>query len=543
MTKEELFDAIGTLDEGILDENVEEIRHRRHFGWIGGIAACAAVIAGIAVLPRVLPQGELPHSQAGTQATETAETEPVTEETSSVPEFAGFLDGLHYYPLPEGAAADDVCEEGAWLSPKLGETAYLVLDDNQRLYQFVDPLSSALPETGTYTIENGIITAVSYDGAQSHTLEILDGYAMELVESTSWENLAGRTFTARCDETKPFADAKPEYLRNITCNEQALELDEAQMEEFAAYLREFVCYQEFKSEMGVPDTGEYFSFEWHHPDDRGRYVMISQKYMMDGSMYLADTESSRALFSMLTPLAEEAREESERTPNTLPYLEHVTYRMLDREHGSDSAYNSFSAAIGFDMTITFQSGKYRINYLNPAWEEEQGTYTIADGAVICTDGENTHEFEILNDYTIRFASSSNENITPDNFKDRYFTCRLFPEEYFRAQVPDAQGIRCGSRDSTVQLPEDRISECLDALHELTIYTESIGMLSQERMDTEKMGYLVIDCTGEAPDVQVYIGTYIAIDGRLYVYEKDTAEALFALLEDYGMGFPERTNCY
>ncbi len=528
MTREDLFEAIGALDEAMLDRNVEEVKMHRISGWITGIAATAAIIAGIAVLPHILPQGEMP-SQPGTAVTAPSETEPASD-------FAGFLGGIHYYPLPEGSDPEAVCESGAWYSPQLGGSAYFVLDENLGIYQFVDPLSSAMPETGTYTIEDMVITAQSYDGEDSHTFRILeDSYAFELTESSSWEHLAGRVFTSRYDAEKPFSDITAAQISNIICNDWELTLRDAEMDAFVYHLRNVTRYQQITAEEEIRDDGAFVRFTLTENGETSE-IIISHRICMDDMKYLPDQESCNALFDLLMPLAEDAQEASEHTPKTLPYLQGVTYRMLDSGYGYDNAYNSFTAAIGFDMMITFRSDSFRIVYLNPTWQEERGTFTMEDGFVICTNGETTHKFEIMDDYTIRFASSDNANITPDNFKDRYFTCRLFPEDYFEAQVTDAKGIRCGIRSGeeviSVQLPDDKASECLAALHKITIYNEYIGILSQNTIDTEKMDYLFIDRIGDARDVQVYIGKYIAIDGKVYVYEKDTADALFSLLDSY-----------
>lgn len=528
MTREDLFEAIGALDEAMLDRNVEEVKKHRIFGWITGIAATAAIIAGVAVLPHILPQEEMP-SRPGTAVTEPAATEPTTE-------FAGFLGGIHYYPLPEGSDPDAVCESGAWYSPKLGGSAYFVLDENLGIYQFVDPLSSAMPETGTYTIKDMVITASSYDSEDSHTFRILEGgYALELLESTSWADFTGRIYTSRYDAEKPFSDITAAQISNIICNDWELTLSDAELDAFVYHLRNVTRYQQITAEEAIRDGGRYIRFALTK-NGKATEMIISHRIRMDGMNYLPDRESCDPLFDLLIPLAEEAQETAEHMPNTLSYLEGVTYRMLDSGYSYHNAYNSFTAAIGFDMMITFRSGNFRIVYLNPTWQEERGIYTMEDGFVICKSGEITHKFEIMDDYTIRLASSGNENITPDNFKDRYFTCRLFPEAYFEAQVTDAKDIRCGIRSGekviSVQLPDDKVSECLDALHEITIYSESIGVLSQDIIDTEQMDSIFIDRIGDAQDVQVYIGKYIAIDGKIYVYEKETADVLFSLLDSY-----------
>ncbi len=519
MTREQLFEAIGTLDEAMLDQNVDEVKPRRHFGWITGIAACAALIAGVVLLPHILPQGEIP-SQSGVGTSETTENTDATE-------FVGFLEGVHYYPLPEGSAADAVCEDGAWLAPELGRSAYFVLNEAKGLYQFVDPLSSALPETGTYTIKDAVITAVSYDGAQEHTLQILDGYALELTASTSWGQLTGRVFTSRYDAKKPFADAQAEYISNITCNDFEITLDDERMDVLAAYLRNVIRYQAVTMEDGLPTGGEYVSFLWEHPDERARHVMLCYGAMLDDSIYLTDAASSSELFTFLRTFAEKAQEEAINASKTLPCLQGVTYRQLEGGYGYDTAYNSMTAAFGFDMQIELRFGNYRITYFNPTWEEERGTYTIEDGFVICTDGENTHQFEIMDDYSIRFASSTNENITSDNFKDRIFTCRLYPEQPFAALSPEqVKHVTYPYGDDIVIriTPDTKIMEAfLACAAELVIYKEELTSVTPETMDTEQMQRISI--LFEDGSAELLIGDYILLDGVGYLYDTASAEPL------------------
>lgn len=523
MTREDLFEAIGALDEAMLDRNVEEVKKHRIFGWITGIAATAAIIAGVAVLPHILPQEEMP-SRPGTAVTEPAATEPTTE-------FAGFLGGIHYYPLPEGSDPDAVCESGAWYSPKLGGSAYFVLDENLGIYQFVDPLSSAMPETGTYTIKDMVITASSYDSEDSHMFRILeDGYALELLESTSWADFTGRIYTSRYDAEKPFSDITAAQISNIICNDWELTLSDAELDAFVYHLRNVTRYQQITAEEAIRDGGRYIRFTLNENGETSE-IMISHRIRMDGMNYLPDQESCDPLFDLLIPLAEDAQETAEHMPNTLSYLEGVTYRQLAVDFSYDSAYNDMTKALDEIMEIEFRFHNFCIRFSNGT--QQRGLFFMENGYITCVSGDEIHVFFIRDDYTIRLSSSSYEAL--DERKDLHFTCRLYPEQYF-VPITDAKGISCGIQSGekviSVQLPDDKVSECLDALHEITIYSESIGVLSQDMIDTEQMDSIFIDRIGDAQDVQVYIGKYIAIDGKIYVYEKETADVLFSLLDSY-----------
>ncbi len=58
MKREDLFAAIGGLDESLLEENVTELPKRRHYAWITAIAACAVLGVGALCLPKLLSGGD-----------------------------------------------------------------------------------------------------------------------------------------------------------------------------------------------------------------------------------------------------------------------------------------------------------------------------------------------------------------------------------------------------------------------------------------------------------------------------------------------------
>ncbi|MBE6850126.1 MAG: hypothetical protein E7504_00060 [Ruminococcus sp.] len=59
MKREDLFEAIGDLDEALLDENVTELPKRRNFRWILPVAACLALVVGAIAVPYAM-RGGLP---------------------------------------------------------------------------------------------------------------------------------------------------------------------------------------------------------------------------------------------------------------------------------------------------------------------------------------------------------------------------------------------------------------------------------------------------------------------------------------------------
>ncbi len=58
MKREDLFAAIGGLEESLLEENVTELPKRRHYAWVAAIAACAVLGVGALCLPKLLSGGD-----------------------------------------------------------------------------------------------------------------------------------------------------------------------------------------------------------------------------------------------------------------------------------------------------------------------------------------------------------------------------------------------------------------------------------------------------------------------------------------------------
>ncbi len=73
MKQEDLFEAIGDLDEALLDENVTELPKRRNFSWIAPAAACLVLVGGAIAVPFVM-RGGLPQPNAPVQPDATAPT-------------------------------------------------------------------------------------------------------------------------------------------------------------------------------------------------------------------------------------------------------------------------------------------------------------------------------------------------------------------------------------------------------------------------------------------------------------------------------------
>lgn len=513
MTKEELFEAIGSLDEALLDENVEHIQKERHFGKIAAIAACALLCIGAVSLPKLLTgQGTVPpDSKQADEVQETAESQETTQ-------FSGFLRGISYYPLPEGSEPDAVCEGGAWLDPVLGRSAYFVLDEMQGLYQFVDPLSSALPETGTYTVDGELLTAVSHDGEQSHTFLMHDAYAMTLNESTSWEVLCGRVFTSRIDAQQPLAEITADSISGIICNGWEISPDAAQLEELVGYLRHVTHYEELQMEEEPRDGGSYVEFTLTENGETS-HISISHRFWRDGTRYLLDQQSCDALFAFLEPLAEQARQQWMEDAKALPYQRNVTYRLMDGDSAAETG-----------TEITLGQGNYA---LCCDGTEETGIYTIENGVLICLSGENEHRFEIVDDYTFRLTATTHTDGGCAAFLGGSFTCRIHPEQPFAALDPETVKrvhYFVNEGDAVLQITPDTrmMEEFLACAAELVIYKQELTSVMKETVDTEQMER--INITLEDGSMELLIGDYVLLDGVGYIYEKSSAEKLLEFKE-------------
>ena len=102
MTKEELFKAIGDLEESLLDENVQQIEKKHHLHIFAAIAACAVVCIGAVGLSKLAASPQMPIGnpvpiEETTESTTKSTTETMTEGTT---EFEGFL--LHHNFLCRG---------------------------------------------------------------------------------------------------------------------------------------------------------------------------------------------------------------------------------------------------------------------------------------------------------------------------------------------------------------------------------------------------------------------------------------------------------
>ncbi|MBR2913352.1 MAG: hypothetical protein IKC40_05480 [Oscillospiraceae bacterium] len=83
MKREDLFEAVGDLDEALLDENVTEVPKTRKFRWVLPVAACLVLAAGVIAVPHVmrggLPVGDTPDSPVSPVSTDVTLPVPTTD--------------------------------------------------------------------------------------------------------------------------------------------------------------------------------------------------------------------------------------------------------------------------------------------------------------------------------------------------------------------------------------------------------------------------------------------------------------------------------
>ena len=83
MKREDLFEAVGDLDEALLDENVSEIPKKAKFRWVLPVAACLVLAAGVIAVPYAmrggLPVGDTPDSPVSPVSTDVTLPVPTTD--------------------------------------------------------------------------------------------------------------------------------------------------------------------------------------------------------------------------------------------------------------------------------------------------------------------------------------------------------------------------------------------------------------------------------------------------------------------------------
>jgi hypothetical protein len=436
--------------------------------------------------------------------------------TEGTTEFEGFLfhHNIIHYPLPEGSPADDSVKSD---DQRLFETPFFTFDEELGLYQIRIPLSSAMPETGTFTREEDVITAVSYDGTQSHTLHVLDEFAMELTESTNWEHLVGRVFTARYDKSQTFGRVQPEMISDIICNGWEITLDDAQMAEFVEHLYNVTSYQ-FVPPEAVKTGGSERSLEFTLNEVPGRpyHYRLDRYYHADKNTttsFLLEQSSCDALYAFLAPFVEQARLDWEEDAKALPYQSNVTYGTPAEE-----------------LSLTIGQGNYTIECSDG--RTESGIYYIKDGILYCVYGEEAHEFAVVDDYTIELQKTTQFG----EFVGSQLTCRLHPVQPFAELTEDTIVIaQYLAEEIALRITPDTaiMTAFVDALQKLVIYDNPLYSVTPETTDLSQATEISI--TREDGTTELDIADYLLLDGVGYVYDTASAADLLDIINRFRNG--------
>lgn len=85
MKREDLFEAVGDLDEALLDENVSEIPKKAKFRWVLPVAACLVLAAGVIAVPYAMRGGLLVGDTPVTPVQTDVTTPTQTDVTTTAP--------------------------------------------------------------------------------------------------------------------------------------------------------------------------------------------------------------------------------------------------------------------------------------------------------------------------------------------------------------------------------------------------------------------------------------------------------------------------
>ncbi len=297
MTNEQLFKALGEVDEAMLDENVETITitrtpKRRFALWAGTAAACICLCAvGANVLPGMLPRTE------GGGMGESSAVSTDTTDTICDNFWVPLENGIRYETVFCGTGLED---------PEHFQAIHFILDPWHMEYQIIDPMASgnAEIERGTYTIENGIYTLSSPDGKTSQLEAVEDTsewkWELKVLSCDSFPDYVGIHFSSRISSTRLF---EPEYTRTITSAQAGdVQLDEQQVTDLLSFLINAYSYQSI-----TPPAEEMNMITAQFTLSDGTEIEIYNEWIsVDGITHLTDAEQ----MAKLTMLYEEIKASS-----------------------------------------------------------------------------------------------------------------------------------------------------------------------------------------------------------------------------------------
>lgn len=522
MKREDLFAAIGELEDALLDENTEHISEARSGRRWAGFAAAACLMlclgAGAALLLPRLPSGS--GTAAPTEASAEASTEPLQAMTGTF---------VRYELVPEGGDPY-VMEETEEFVPyiELNEITAefrIRLEENGTCYE------------GTYTLDRTDITATAADG--SHVFSITQqgsNRILTLVDGSDEDLCEQRQFSAWIHPSRPFAELQSDDLAYVEiCGlGEGDRLEDADRAYLEGILRELTIYQEdtpapygYLGDGYV--TGVETSFRLHMTDSTQVYIAANHTLVMDDKSYIADLESFGKLanFSaeiqheILKSLTEE--EESKASADPCEYLGAGTHYRLDP--GSAMTYHDTPEA-ALPVLSLQANGRFTLA-LDASGKQNSGSYQENGTQILAVfDGGPEMELRRMEDpYLLELVTY------PDHpeLEHAMFSARI--DHWLPFETLDAQGIlnvevMDSESGAFVTLSPAQIGQMAPLLQGITVV----------QRDTSAKSYSIsYDCVitgtdGSVTELSLYAGGML-LNGRRYHADTDAISALLRFCKE------------
>jgi len=311
--KEDLFKAIGDVDDAFLDENVTEIKHDTR--WITAVlslVACTALTAGLIHFvpkPARQPQEEIKVASSETTVTTVAETIPefsdsqdtVFSETASC---QVYISRMENYAEVNKNAPENLFDSIPF--PEL-EIAVNAEDGYVSMLTVFD--SNSLPRVGVLTRTDSDFTYLCQINGLEFTLEHPD--AETLIFHCENHPLDGRTLTLCRDAVQPFADLSDDDIQEAVIwtafeENQAHGFIGRKISDFADILRNMKLYYKTLAH----ESGDYY-FTVTLKDGTSYEIQPTQSFLaVNGGLYYADEATRQALAEFYQNYTEEDIPES-----------------------------------------------------------------------------------------------------------------------------------------------------------------------------------------------------------------------------------------
>ncbi len=291
MKREDLFDAIGQVEEELLDESTEPVRkfsglHR----WIGAaVAACLVIGVGSLLI------GHLPKRP-----------DPQTPLTNAEKIEQGIF--IRYERM---------------LEPAPVFTPYIEINEIKAEFRMQLEMDGPLL-AGNYTQDSGIVTLRPSNSTDVYELEVHPlHHGLIMVGGNAGYSYMFWEFSAELDPKMPFAQAQ--LTGAAVCDygnpdKVMHELNPAELDELRQLLENLVIFQE-----DTPDpygllgeiyaTGTMYSLVLYHEDGTMTDLRVNHTLILDGTSYIADDEYqyllSEFIWRFREVIAEEERAKEE----------------------------------------------------------------------------------------------------------------------------------------------------------------------------------------------------------------------------------------